>query len=182
MSAGTALAEAASDAAATSSSGNLKSVVQSDLERSGAWSQSVGSSLSAVVLPGAAGSGKTCAAAKQQLLQLQGCLQQELDAARKLLNSAIAGSSSDDSSLQLVVSALSSIMQQRNGLAEALCAQFPLPYCCNNPGCTELHGASELQLVGGKGCVCARCRCARATINTWHTAMLCRCVRAAHGI
>ncbi|KAF6259866.1 hypothetical protein COO60DRAFT_1638062 [Scenedesmus sp. NREL 46B-D3] len=39
-------------------------------------------------------------------------------------------------------------------LGGALAAQ-PLPHCCNNPGCVELRGASELQLVGGKGCVCA---------------------------
>jgi hypothetical protein len=42
--------------------------------------------------------------------------------------------------------------------AEALCAQLPVPLCCNNPGCSALFGASELQLVGGRGSVCSRCK------------------------
>jgi hypothetical protein len=50
------------------------------------------------------------------------------------------------------------IAQQMLALGKALCAQLPLPHCCNNPGCVELRGASELQLVGGKSCVCSRCR------------------------
>jgi hypothetical protein len=41
---------------------------------------------------------------------------------------------------------------------EALAALCPVPLCCNNPGCLELRGASELQLVAGKGSVCSRCR------------------------
>jgi hypothetical protein len=63
----------------------------------------------------------------------------------------------EPSQLQPLVAAAASIMQHRKALAEALCTQFPLTCCCNNPGCTELRGASELQLVGGKGCV-PRCR------------------------
>jgi hypothetical protein len=54
--------------------------------------------------------------------------------------------------------ATAAIDQQMVALGEALCAQFPLPHCCNSPGCVELRGASELQLVGGKGCACSRCR------------------------
>jgi hypothetical protein len=57
-----------------------------------------------------------------------------------------------------VAPALPDIAQQIVALGGALCAQFPLPHCCNNPGCVELRGASELQLVGRKGCVCSRCR------------------------
>jgi hypothetical protein len=41
---------------------------------------------------------------------------------------------------------------------EALAALCPVLLCCNNPGCVELRGASELQLVAGKGSVCSRCR------------------------
>jgi hypothetical protein len=41
---------------------------------------------------------------------------------------------------------------------EALAALCPVPLCCNNPGCVQLRGASELQLVAGKGSVCSRCR------------------------
>jgi hypothetical protein len=48
--------------------------------------------------------------------------------------------------------------QQLVQLGQALCAQLPVPLCCNNPGCVELRGASEQQLVAGKGSVCSRCR------------------------
>jgi hypothetical protein len=58
----------------------------------------------------------------------------------------------------LVASVLPDTAEQVEKFGEALCAQFPLPHCCNNPGCVELRGASELLLVGGKGCVCSRCR------------------------
>jgi hypothetical protein len=130
---------------------------------------------------GGAASGQASSAARQQLLQLQDCLQQELVAAWELL-SGITGSSSGSGSgrkgtdsmdaassgcckpllaadvQRFVTETLPGITQHSKALAEAVCAQFPLPYCCNNPGCVELRGASELQLVGGKGCVCARCR------------------------
>ena len=39
--------------------------------------------------------------------------------------------------------------------------QLPVPWLCNNPGCVDMAGASELQLVGGEGCVCGGCRVAR---------------------
>jgi hypothetical protein len=61
-------------------------------------------------------------------------------------------------------------------LGEALCAQFPLPHCCNNPGCVELRGASELQLVGGKGCVCSRCRWV-CSCCMWFCVPRCMCQR-----
>jgi hypothetical protein len=46
-------------------------------------------------------------------------------------------------------------------VGSALCAGVPVPWCCNNPDCTNLAGASEQQLVGGKGCVCGSCSVAR---------------------
>jgi hypothetical protein len=51
---------------------------------------------------------------------------------------------------------------------EALAALCPVPLCCNNPGCVELQGASELQLVAGNASRCSQCRCG----TEWHT--LCR--------
>jgi hypothetical protein len=42
-----------------------------------------------------------------------------------------------------------------------LCNQLPMPWLCNNPACDNLSGVSELQLVGGKACVCGGCRVAR---------------------
>jgi hypothetical protein len=37
-------------------------------------------------------------------------------------------------------------------------AQLPLRWACNHPGCVALGAASELALVGGKGCVCSGAR------------------------
>jgi hypothetical protein len=154
--------------------------------------------LPAVALPGGPGSEQACAAARQQLLQLQGHLQQSLQDA--LSSSSSNGSSSggsksarrhltakrqyrrhavdsgDCSSSSTDVAAAGStpdqlqqsstngaalpvIAQRMVSLGEALCAHLPLAYCCNDTGCVELRGASELQLVGGKRCVCGCCRC-----------------------
>jgi hypothetical protein len=46
-------------------------------------------------------------------------------------------------------------------LGLSLCDQLPMPWLCNNPRCSNLSVVSELQLVGGKACVCGGCRLAR---------------------
>jgi hypothetical protein len=48
--------------------------------------------------------------------------------------------------------------QQLVQFGAALCAQLPVPLCCNNPGCEKSSGASEQLLVAGKGSVCSRCK------------------------
>jgi hypothetical protein len=53
------------------------------------------------------------------------------------------------------------LAQRMQQVGTALCNQLPVSWCCNNPECTNLGGASELQLVGGKGSVCGGCRVAR---------------------
>jgi hypothetical protein len=58
--------------------------------------------------------------------------------------------------------------QQLNSMAQAVAGRIPLSIACNNPGCSNLAQRSELVLVGGKSCVCARCKAAR-----WGT--LCCC-------
>jgi hypothetical protein len=134
----------------------------------------LGHVLPAIELPGGPGSEQACAAARQQLLQLQGRLQQGVQDAVVNLDSSsgssdgidVSSSGSDEAAAAAkaselppaVAAALPGLAQQMVALGEALCAQLPLPHCCNNPGCVELRGASELQLVGGKGCVCSRCR------------------------
>lgn len=45
--------------------------------------------------------------------------------------------------------------------AAAVVLMLPLPRCCNNVGCSNLACESELQLVGGKQCMCAGCGVAR---------------------
>jgi chemotaxis protein histidine kinase CheA len=54
-----------------------------------------------------------------------------------------------------------SAMEAFEQLGLVLCNQLPMPWLCNNPHCSNLSGVSELQLVGGKACVCGCCRLAR---------------------
>jgi hypothetical protein len=46
-------------------------------------------------------------------------------------------------------------------LGAQVCAKLPGWWCCNNPACVNMAGATELQQVGGKGCVCSGCKVAR---------------------
>jgi hypothetical protein len=36
-----------------------------------------------------------------------------------------------------------------------------VPHFCNNPGCVNISGPTDLQLVSGRSCICAGCRIAR---------------------
>jgi hypothetical protein len=56
---------------------------------------------------------------------------------------------------------LQSLPEQLEGFAHQLIQLLPVPCCCNHPGCTNLSTVSELLLVGGQKCICARCRVAR---------------------
>lgn len=49
------------------------------------------------------------------------------------------------------------VVQQLQQLGEVLCQQLPIPLFCNNPGCVNLAKEADLQLAGGKGCVCSGC-------------------------
>jgi hypothetical protein len=138
--------------------------------------------LPALQLPGAdAAAG---AAVLQPLLQQQEQLQLEVEAALNLLpdeeqvasdaastrsSSSSSGSSSSSSGSSTaevyaqqkyeVAGKLPSLAEQLVTVADAVCAQLPAPLCCNNPSCRSLECVSELQLVGGKGNICSRCRC-----------------------
>jgi hypothetical protein len=82
-------------------------------------------------------------------------LQQQQAAVQELLNSLQAqiasGASADSSSAQ----------QQLRAFAQAVAGYTPLSTACNNLGCMSMSQRSELLLVGGKCCVCARCKAAR---------------------
>jgi hypothetical protein len=41
------------------------------------------------------------------------------------------------------------------------CSVFAVPHCCNNPGCSNMSGATEAAMVAGKGCICSGCKVAR---------------------
>lgn len=58
-------------------------------------------------------------------------------------------------------SSMQQLPKQLQACAALLCAQLPVRFCCNNPGCTNWSQASEVLLVGGKGCVCAGCKTSR---------------------
>jgi hypothetical protein len=51
--------------------------------------------------------------------------------------------------------------QQLNSMAQAVVGRIPLSTACNHPGCSNLAQRSGLVLVGGKSCVCGRCKAAR---------------------
>jgi hypothetical protein len=51
--------------------------------------------------------------------------------------------------------------QQLRSFAQAVAGRIPLSTARNNPGCVSLAQRSELLLVGGKSCVCGRCKAAR---------------------
>jgi hypothetical protein len=53
------------------------------------------------------------------------------------------------------------LQQQMQQLGEALVAQLPLPYCCNNPGCGCCEQLSEQKLVQKAGSRCSGCTTAR---------------------
>uniref|UniRef100_A0A383VU48 Uncharacterized protein n=1 Tax=Tetradesmus obliquus TaxID=3088 RepID=A0A383VU48_TETOB len=126
-----------------------------------AWADAVswlGAVLPAVELPGAAGTEEVCVGARQQLLQLQGRLQQDLQGALATLASSSSSSSSGNArgdaepaataeagALPPAVAAvLPGLAQQMVALGHALCAQLPLACCCNNPRCRQLRGVARV--------------------------------------
>jgi hypothetical protein len=125
--------------------------------------------LPSLQLPGAPGSEEACSAARQQLQQQCAQLQQQLASLSNRLweagvswSSQFYLSSSSDAPAVLLPQELAAAVlgfgQQLVQFSEALCAQLPVPLCCNNPGCEKSSGASEQLLVAGKGSVCSRCK------------------------
>jgi hypothetical protein len=66
-----------------------------------------------------------------------------------------------DEQLNTICASMWQLPGRRLAVAQQVCAALPVSCCCNNPGCANLAGPSEQQLVAGKGCVCERCRSAR---------------------
>jgi hypothetical protein len=86
---------------------------------------------------------------RQQLLEQAVQVQQALAAVSSEAgqSSAAADTTEGHSSL---------LAQQLVCFGEALCAVLPSKLCCNHSRCSSLARLSEAELVGGKGCVCAR--------------------------
>jgi hypothetical protein len=67
-----------------------------------------------------------------------------------------AHTSSSSSSSSSTREVLSAALQQMRQTDLALCC-MAVPYLCNNPGCTNNSGPTELSLVSGRSCVCGGC-------------------------
>jgi hypothetical protein len=116
--------------------------------------------LAAVQLPGEA---SAAAAAKVQLQQQAGAVQQQLLQHLHIATHVptTASRASIQQPGQLLRAAFSSeLCQVMVELGEAGVVQLPSKHCCNSPRCSNLGGLSEQQLAG-KGSVCSRCRSAR---------------------
>jgi hypothetical protein len=117
-------------------------------------------------------------AMQQQLLQQQGQLLaslQQLTAALQAarLDDVLASSADAELNIAAVMQAMHAVniqgqggqllqlSQQLSSFGTALCAAVPVRCCCNNPGCSELGEASELELVSGKSSRCSGCKLAR---------------------
>jgi hypothetical protein len=105
------------------------------------------------------------ASEEQQFAQQLAALKQQLNSVQ--VTEAAAAAEAAASSQQVASSAASSTeqaaaaAQQLRAFAQAVSGRIPLSGACNNPGCVGLAQRSELLLVGGKSCVCARCKAAR---------------------
>jgi hypothetical protein len=53
------------------------------------------------------------------------------------------------------------LAQELVDFGAALSGRLPCKLCCNAPGCSSLAKFSELEAVGGKACMCGRCKTAR---------------------
>jgi hypothetical protein len=74
--------------------------------------------------------------------------------------------------LQALLSAQATAQSQRDEASLAgraqqlqetgvLLSSIAVPHFCNNPGCDNLAGPSDVQLVSGRSCLCAGCLTAR---------------------
>jgi hypothetical protein len=66
--------------------------------------------------------------------------------------------------------AAASLAQTLQQLGAAVASQLPLPYCCNNPACSNLDALSEQVLVSGKSTTCGGCRLAHYCSDTCYRA------------
>jgi hypothetical protein len=76
-------------------------------------------------------------------------------------NESTSNNSSVDCLLGLKALVSAELAQQLVDFGAALSGCFPAKLCCNAPNCGGLHKFSELEAVGGKSCMCARCKTAR---------------------
>jgi hypothetical protein len=118
------------------------------------------SSLSCGMTPAAVGTASACLKGLLRYLATAGLpaevlqeLQQQQAAAQQQLDSLRGGEAAGAD--------INGVQRQLRSFAQAMAGRIPLSTACNNPGCMSLAQRSELLLVGGKSCVCGRCKAAR---------------------
>uniref|UniRef100_A0A383VAA9 MYND-type domain-containing protein n=1 Tax=Tetradesmus obliquus TaxID=3088 RepID=A0A383VAA9_TETOB len=121
----------------------------------------------------------------QQLQQQRAAVKQQLNNLQDAQHNRVAAASSRQADAVEAADVHLADMQAAaakalRAFAQAVAGRIPLSNACNNPGCVSLAQRSELLLVGGKSCVCARSKAARYCCKAcqvehykWHKA-LCR--------
>jgi len=116
---------------------------------------------------------------QQQATDLQHLLEHSFGVAAASLDSGV------DAAAEKVPKAATLAAQQLVSFGNALSAALPVAYCCNSSGCKSVAKMSELQLVSGKGCVCAGCKAARfctrdCQLDHWgRHKVVCKAIKAA---
>jgi hypothetical protein len=114
---------------------------------------------SAVAVPALAGASAVVASSLDRSDGSDVCCDDtSLEFCATLSTSSSGHSVQPSEALSITAEALPHVGPKLIACGKALAALCPVALCCNNPGCVELRGASELQLVAGKGSVCSRCR------------------------
>jgi hypothetical protein len=76
------------------------------------------------------------------------------------LSNALQDADLDPGSTATALTVLKDIQVQLQAAGRVL-VRFAIPLACNNPGCGNVCGPSEAQLVGRRSCICAGCLTAR---------------------
>jgi hypothetical protein len=100
--------------------------------------------------------GITCPAARAALAAAAGGELQQLRQQLKAVSAAQRQAPLE----ALCNAALAKIAQQLHRTGVMLCS-IAVPHFCNNAACVNVSGATDVQLVSGRSCLCAGCRTAR---------------------
>jgi hypothetical protein len=85
---------------------------------------------------------------------------QQLLAAQEVQSAGISGGVRSIIGQQASINVVSTPLKQLRQAGLALCS-LAVPCLCNNPGCANTTGPTELSLVSGRSCICAGCQVAR---------------------
>ena len=63
--------------------------------------------------------------------------------------------------VEVVTELVGELSQVLRAFGAVVSSALPVPHFCNNPGCRNVSGDSEVALVSGRSCICAGCKVAR---------------------